>query len=150
VCTRCEKYCVRCWKATTWYFSAPATKRIAATTGFSLTMSSICKSAEVLMPERGDHTLASDGRIPMAKNTGIHCGGQATPPKEGWSAFTCCGMKTAQKAAATPMRMVTVRKLQACFFAWMLRSEHRTEWVQGNYAQSSSARGAGFLPRLGD
>ena len=33
-----------------------------------------------------------------------------------------------------------MRKLQACFFAWMSRSEHPTEWVQGNYAQSSGAR----------
>ena len=28
------------------------------------------------------------GRIPTARITGIQCGGQATPPKEGWSAST--------------------------------------------------------------
>ena len=39
----------------------------------------------------GENGGGSVGGIPnpMAKSTGIHCGGQATPPREGWSASTC-------------------------------------------------------------
>ena len=61
-----------------------------------------------------------------ARSTGSHCGGQTT----GWSTsasllatqgFAVFGMKAAQKAAATPMR-TNARDLDACFFAYRLRS----------------------------
>ena len=53
MCTRCEKCCISWSKATMWYFGASiAARRIAATAGLSLTMSSICRTrtspAEVL------------------------------------------------------------------------------------------------------
>ena len=59
-----------------------------------------------------------------ARSTGSHCGGHAS----GWListsllatlGFVICGLKAAQKAAATPMR-TSVRKLEASFFACRL------------------------------
>ena len=45
MCTRCEKCCISWSKATMWYFGASiAARRIAATAGLSLTMSSICRT----------------------------------------------------------------------------------------------------------
>ena len=64
-----------------------------------------------------------------ARSTGSHCGGQTT----GWSTsasllarqgFVVFGMKAAQKAAAAPMR-TNARGLDACFFAYRLRSGGR-------------------------
>ena len=70
---------------------------------------------------------------PAATKAGSHCGGMALNPD--WRVveigpfdpssaslfatlgFVMCGMRAAQKAAATPMR-TSARKREACFFAY--------------------------------
>jgi hypothetical protein len=80
-----------------------------------------------------------------ARSTGSHSGGQTM----GWSTsanllaaqgLAVFEMKAAQKVAATPMR-TSARELEACFFAYRLRSGCMAE-VNGVAGFSTGGRGA--------
>ena len=80
-----------------------------------------------------------------ARSTGSHCGGQTT----GWSTSASLlatqgfGMKAAQKAAATPMR-TSARELDACVFAYRLRSGGLGAWqVHGRCVAGAWVAGTG-------
>ena len=80
----------------------------------------------------------------LAKSTGSHCGGTAT----GWLAsatlfatlgLVMCGVKAAQKAAATPMR-TSARKPEASFFACRFERLGGSGEVHGLSAHPCSSR----------
>ena len=107
-----------------WYFGASsATKRIAATAGFSLTMSSICKSRASVL------TLSGDGVMVGTEGSG-DCTGR-TPESTRW---------------AGPALTLAIRKeksiiLEMCERRFIIRYERlrSLEWVGGRVVRRGCA-----------